>query len=348
MSEEDPRYQWAHWYVRRGWPVFVLGRDKRPLPNCSRCRAADFTHDRETCTCLHCHGFYAATSNLDRVDDMIRTGGPGLLAIRTGRPSGLVVLDFEVDDKDAEGITGLEVAEQWNAWTGWWLPPTLCARSGAGGLHMFYRYPTEGLRGRPRVLPNVDLKSDGGYVAVPCGVDQRVWFGNSMPGRDNDVWTPSELPYEAVAWLGQRRHHARRGRGEGGERPDGYSFDECLRNGPGPGERDHFFNELLFRRRKADWPAWRALEEAAGVHAKMVESRDDPFPFTWIEYKVERVWLTVKPDDQAVGDGARAWLARAAGSRPPEPLGPSEEVPSPYRRVGGKTFITGERRRFTL
>lgn len=339
---EDPRYPWAHWYVGRGWPVFVLGRDKRPLPNCPNCRKLDYTHDRETCTCLHCHGFYAATLDLDRVDDMIRTGGPGLLAVRTGRPSGLVVLDFEVDDKDAEGITGLEVAEQWNAWTGWFLPPTISARSGSGGLHLFYAYPPEGLRGRPRILPNVDLKSDGGYVAVPCGVDTRIWSADAF-GTQGQHGVVSYLTIEAVAWLRERRHHARRGRGEGGERPSGYSFDECLRNGPAPGERDHFFNELLFRRRKADWTQWQALEEAAVVHAKMVDSRDDPFPFAWIEYKAERVWLTVEPEtrEAAAQRTLAAWLAPNGSQPTVDQPRPSAGDPTP-RRV---TMVLGYRAR---
>jgi bifunctional DNA primase/polymerase-like protein len=335
---EDPRYTWAHWYIRRGWPVFVLGRMKTPLPNCADCRVADFTHDREACTCLHCHGFYAATLNYDRVDDMIRTGGPGLLAVRTGRASGLVVLDFEALDKDAEGVTGLEVAEQWNVWTGLWLPPTLQARSGAGGLHMYYRYPPSGLRSRPRVLPNTDLKSDGGYVAVPCGVDGRVW-------RGLDAIEPADLGPELVRWLGERRHHARRGHGEVfPDRPGGYSFDRCLREGPEPGERDHFFNELIFRRRKARWDQERTLAELAEVHALMTQRDDDAFPWAWLEYKVERVWQLVRPDDLA--DGARAWLSRATAAVGSEPTaadtGPPAEVSSPSR--GKRTYVTRERK----
>jgi hypothetical protein len=31
-------------YVRNGWPVFVLGRSKRPVANCRACRAADASH----------------------------------------------------------------------------------------------------------------------------------------------------------------------------------------------------------------------------------------------------------------------------------------------------------------
>ena len=46
-------------YIARGWPVFVLGRSKRPVANCRTCRAPG--HDRTRCDCLTCHGFYAAT-----------------------------------------------------------------------------------------------------------------------------------------------------------------------------------------------------------------------------------------------------------------------------------------------
>ena len=45
----------------RGWPVFVLGRSKRPLANCPACRNPPADHDPAVCDCLTCHGFYAAT-----------------------------------------------------------------------------------------------------------------------------------------------------------------------------------------------------------------------------------------------------------------------------------------------
>ncbi|MBN1170544.1 MAG: bifunctional DNA primase/polymerase, partial [Micromonosporaceae bacterium] len=84
-------------YTRRGWPVFLLGRSKRPVANCPHCptKGEGSAHDPDTCGCLTCHGFYAATLDPDRIEAMIERVPRGLLAIRTGRASGLLVVDID-------------------------------------------------------------------------------------------------------------------------------------------------------------------------------------------------------------------------------------------------------------
>lgn len=338
----DPRLEHARAYVARGWLVFVLGRDKRPLPNCTACRGADYTHDREACDCLVCHGFYAATLDITRIQAML-VSHDGLLAVRTGRPSGLVVIDFESTSDEPGEPTGLEVAEQWEAWAdGTSLPETRRCRTGSGGMHLYYAYPREGsVRSRNRVLPSVDVKSDGGYVAVPCGLDGRRY--------ENDL-EPTPLPDDLATWLARGRRRAAARESAGGARPAGYVFDRALAEGPRPGERDEFFNDLLFRRRVAGVERDAVLGEAWDIWITLPQDPTDPWPWEWIEYKADRVWLTVAADP--LPRGARGWLSRAragVGSSPtvPEP-GPSEEEPPRYRRIGGKTFVGAERRRFTL
>src|SRR5947208_13127801 len=82
-------------YAARGWPVFLLGRTKRPVGNCRTCRAAGPDHDRHACDCLTCHGFYAATVERARILAIFDAIPDGLLAIRTGAPSGLAVVDID-------------------------------------------------------------------------------------------------------------------------------------------------------------------------------------------------------------------------------------------------------------
>src|SRR5258705_13335559 len=62
---------YARQYTACGWPVFVLGRAKRPVANCAACRAAEPDHDRQACRCLTCHGFYAASTDPARVAAML-------------------------------------------------------------------------------------------------------------------------------------------------------------------------------------------------------------------------------------------------------------------------------------
>jgi hypothetical protein len=68
------------------------------------------------------------------------------------------------------------VLDHWEEWVvgGWSLPTTLTARSISGGVHLFLRYPDVKVPTGGYVLPNVEIKSDGGYVAVPCGRNGRV------------------------------------------------------------------------------------------------------------------------------------------------------------------------------
>ncbi|MBX6391391.1 MAG: bifunctional DNA primase/polymerase [Frankia sp.] len=150
----DVRLRAALGYTAAGWAVFALGRSKRPVANCPRCRAAGPDHDRDACPCLTCHGFYAATGDPDRIAAMLAAVPDGLLAIRTGAPSGLVVVDID----PAHGGR-LDRAL---------MTPTATVATGGGGWHLYYRHPGEPLLSRPLPdHPGVDIKADGGYVVAP-------------------------------------------------------------------------------------------------------------------------------------------------------------------------------------
>lgn len=141
-------------YIKLGWPVFILGRSKRPVANCKPCTTADASHDRQACECLTCHGFYAATLNVERLKAMLEAVPYGLLAIRTGSVSGLLVVDI---DPRSGGRLDPEI-----------MTPTRAVRTGSDGWHLLYRHPGYAVRSRP--LPGyrgVDIKCDGGYVVAP-------------------------------------------------------------------------------------------------------------------------------------------------------------------------------------
>ncbi len=142
----------------RGWPVFVLGRTKRPLANCAACRDADpATHDPAVCECLTCHGFYAATTDRTRLQAMLTAHPRGLLAVRTGSMSGLLVVDI---DPAHGGRVDMAL-----------MPPTQAVATGNHGFHLYYRHPGHPVLSRP--LPGadgVDIKADGGYVVLPPSI----------------------------------------------------------------------------------------------------------------------------------------------------------------------------------
>jgi hypothetical protein len=74
------------------------------------------------CACLTCHGFYAATLDVARVEEMVRLHPRGLLAVRTGAVSGTVVIDVDT--------AGLPAMRQMIA--DGLLPRTLAQRTGNG------------------------------------------------------------------------------------------------------------------------------------------------------------------------------------------------------------------------
>jgi hypothetical protein len=144
-------------YAATGLPVFLLGRTKRPVANCPACRTAGPGHDREMCPCLTCHGFYAATTVPDRIRAMFEAIPDGLLALRTGTASGLLVVD--IDPRHGGAVDRALMA------------PTATVATGGGGWHLHYRHPGRPVLSRPLPgHPGVDIKADGGYVVAPPSI----------------------------------------------------------------------------------------------------------------------------------------------------------------------------------
>nr|WP_272956649.1 bifunctional DNA primase/polymerase [Kribbella solani] len=153
----------------RGWPVFMLGRSKRPVANCNDCR--DQAHEPGSCGHLTCHGFYAATTDPDRITAIVAAVPAGQLAVRTGAVSrggsGLVVVDVDPAHGGWPSLAEL-VAHQL-------VPRTLWVRTGSGGVHLYYRHPGQEIGSRP--MPGragIDIKADGGYVVLPPSIHHRT------------------------------------------------------------------------------------------------------------------------------------------------------------------------------
>lgn len=292
----------AQRHISRGWAVFLLATDgpegKIPVRNCERCdpRTGDY-HDKESCGCLTCHGFYAATTSLERFDQMLERFPNGYLAVRTGKASRILVLDAEASSEPGEP-TGLEVVDQWEVWTdgrAGALPYTLTARTVSGGVHMYFRIPpgTPHLPSRCRILPSVDVKADGGLVGA-VGSKNRVWLDENAP--------LATLPSEFISWYLAQRGHGKPGstsNNAGRDRPDGYDFDTFLRDGCPDGHRDYFLNDLLFRLRKANHSKERITELAYEAWEKIAQPPEARKTCEWMHvcYKIDRVWNEVQPDE---------------------------------------------------
>ncbi len=146
-------------YVERGWHVFALSASKSPLANCPACRSEHRTPaEMEACECLTCHGFYAATTDPDRIAAMFVGHPDRLLAIRTGKVSGLAVVDVDAP----EGLDTMRALMAEGL-----LPETCAQRTGSGGWHLLYEHPGGHIMsGAAKLGPKVDSKADGGYIVA--------------------------------------------------------------------------------------------------------------------------------------------------------------------------------------
>jgi hypothetical protein len=171
-----------------GWPVFMLARSKRPVANCTPCRTAGSDHDPATCGHLTCHGFYAASTDPERVAAMVAAIPRGQLAIRTGAASGLAGVDVDPAHGGNRGLSEL-MSEQI-------VPRTLHVHTGSGGLHLYYRHPGTPLPSRPMPnRPGIDVKADGGYLVLPPSIHHRT----GRPYRWGSAREVVEMPAALVA-----------------------------------------------------------------------------------------------------------------------------------------------------
>jgi Bifunctional DNA primase/polymerase, N-terminal len=154
-------------YLERGWAVLpVVPKGKVPLTR---------------------HGLKDATTDRDQIEAWWRRWPQANVAVATGPPSGLLVVDLD-------GETGLGSWARLEARYGVTL--TLEASTGGGGVHLVYGYPSDVDLGNSagRLGEGIDTRGRGGYVLVAPSVH---------PSGRRYTWTGSgETPITpAPAWL---------------------------------------------------------------------------------------------------------------------------------------------------
>ena len=134
-------------YARRGVPVFPCEPGgKRPLTY---------------------NGFWDASADPRRVEIWWGRWPDANLGVPTGERTGLLVLDIDPEAGGPESLAALERAVRP-------LPKTAKTRTGGGGVHVFFTYPTgeEVRNSAGRLGPGLDVRGEGGYVVVP---PSRTW-----------------------------------------------------------------------------------------------------------------------------------------------------------------------------
>jgi hypothetical protein len=126
------------------------------------------------------NGFKAATTDIEQITAWA-TEHPGCnWGVATGKISGIVVVD--VDPRH-----GAVVPDG--------LPDTLTAKTGGGGVHLYFAYPTtHGGPWRKQLEKGVDFQADGKYVVVPPSSTRAAYeWENGL-----DLATPPDWLVESV------------------------------------------------------------------------------------------------------------------------------------------------------
>lgn len=109
------------------------------------------------------HGFHDATTNLEQITAWWREHPEANLAVPTGAPSGVVVVDVDVHGP-VDGYRAFERAHRAGLVSGW----QLLVATPSAGMHAYYP-ATPGREQRSWQAPRagIDFRGDGGYIIVP-------------------------------------------------------------------------------------------------------------------------------------------------------------------------------------
>lgn len=124
------------------------------------------------------------------------------VGLATGRRSGVFVVDLDVKGAK-DGIAALEALGD--------VPPTLAARTGSGGLHLYFQWPGHEVRNSAGKLgPGIDIRGDGGYVVQPPSAHvsgrQYEWLNWGTPVAPAPAWLLTALEGRAPALSLPVRH----------------------------------------------------------------------------------------------------------------------------------------------
>ena len=125
-------------YAGRGWPVFPLDGKVPRVPR----------------------GFLNATTDVAQIRQWWATWPDAGVAIATGAPSGLFVLDVD-GETGADSLHELELEHGE-------LPETVRCKTGGGGEHYYFKHTGGEIRNSAGKLgPGLDVRATGGYVVAP-------------------------------------------------------------------------------------------------------------------------------------------------------------------------------------
>jgi len=127
-------YSKAIAYLKMGWSVIPVGKNKRPIISWKK--------------------YQTELPTKEEIKEWFDKEDAPNIGLVTGKISGVTVVDIE---------NGGDVSE---------LPKTLISKTGGNGFHYFYKYET-GIGNQVRIKELTDIRNDGGYVILPPSVSDK-------------------------------------------------------------------------------------------------------------------------------------------------------------------------------
>lgn len=277
------------WYCAQGWPLIPLFTivDRGGVRACQcgklECEAAG-KHPR-------INWRSEASTDVETVLAWAERWPSCNWAVATGSISRLAVIDCDLrDTEDGDVLDGWMYLNNWLDSGGFELPKTRLARSGSGGVHIFYTLPEgEVVKGHTKWHPGVDLKAEGGYIVVPPSLHlkgQYTWLENIAVSLVED-WMLKEL-HKAKSMPGS-------GGGRDGDAPS-YDYQEAKRSGAKHGTRNDFFNAYAFEMRKQGVDYDEARDRLREVWMRSDNPVNDHYPWDRVQVKLDQIFRDYEPE----------------------------------------------------
>ena len=150
-------------YAARGWHLLPLhwpinGRCSCSKQNCPTPAKHPRTSD----------GLKDATTSPGQIRDWRTLWPSANIGVRTGKISGVVVLDIDAAKGNATR-GGLEVWEEFQDINGG--VETLTVHTDGGGFHLWFQAPLDELKtSASEIAPGIDTRAEGGYAVAPLSL----------------------------------------------------------------------------------------------------------------------------------------------------------------------------------
>jgi putative DNA primase/helicase len=144
-------------YAQKGWMVFPCHTALKKRCTCGKPCDSPAKHP------VTLHGVLDGTVDQTRIVDWWMRFPSANIGVRTGKVSGIIVLDIDPrhgGDKSWADLTESHGVIEYN----------LAATTGSGGTHIVFRAPDEVVKNRTNVRPGIDVRGENGYFIAPGSV----------------------------------------------------------------------------------------------------------------------------------------------------------------------------------